>query len=161
MIKITSRGYVITDRGRVPTPIMTPYRESIDTIFKMLSQQPSPTIIEVLPNGRLIPLNTSNFDKDNELIKPDISPVNVVPSVNNAEKQDNPAPVNQEKQTPETYNQADTNNAEKQDNPAPVNQEKQNYQQKKHNKNKSNKQNKGNDKVQQPIVEPDEIPVTE
>lgn len=88
MIKITSRGFVSTSRGRIMAPILRPYRESIDKIFDMLAQSPKPTIIEVLPNGRTVELTTSNFDKDNELSKPIVDPKNFSASINEAERRE-------------------------------------------------------------------------
>lgn len=85
MIRIPSRGRVITSRGYINTPIIKPYRETLPNIFKMLTSKPKPTVLEVLPNGRTVELDLSNFDKDNTLIKPEISTGPVIPSVNNAE----------------------------------------------------------------------------
>ena len=85
MIRITSRGRVRTSRGVVTTPIQRPYREDVATIFKMLSTQPKPTILEVLENGKTVELTPLNFDKDNNIIKPEIKPASIIPSVNNAD----------------------------------------------------------------------------
>ena len=92
LIRIPSRGRVITDRGYIPTPIRIPYRETIDNIFRMLSTTPTPTIIECLPDGNTVELNAQNFDKDNTIVRPEISPASIIPSVNNVEqKTDDPA----------------------------------------------------------------------
>ena len=88
LICVPSRGRVITSRGYISTPIVRPYRETLDNIFKMLTSKPKPTILEVLPDGRKIELTTLNFDKDNTLIRPEISVGSVTPSVNNAETKD-------------------------------------------------------------------------
>ena len=64
MIKVTSRGYVNTSRGKAFAPINRPYRESVDTIFRMLTVDRA-TIYEVLPNKELLKLTVHNFDKDN------------------------------------------------------------------------------------------------
>ena len=122
LIKITSRGMVTTSRGRVVTPINRPYRENVDTIFKMLTTTPAPTILEILGNGRTVKLSTSNFDKDNELVKPEVKPMSIVPSVNNADEQPGTpegtpeAPVEPAKE--EEIKAPETNNAQ------PVNEEK-------------------------------------
>lgn len=63
-IKITSRGFVNTSRGRCRTPITTPYRESINVILTMLSRD-NATIVEVLDNGDEVILNEFNFNQDN------------------------------------------------------------------------------------------------
>lgn len=87
MIKIPSRGIVTTSRGRVVTPVYNPYRESTEMIYKMLcNDKPTPKIIEVLPNGREIPLTLQNYDKDNELVHPVIKPASVVPSMTRVEQ---------------------------------------------------------------------------
>lgn len=85
LIRVPSRGRVITSRGYINTPITKPYRETLQNIFRMLTSKPKPTILEVLPNGRTVELNITNFDKDNTLVKPVIGNGPVVPSVNNAE----------------------------------------------------------------------------
>lgn len=64
MIKVTSRGYVNTSRGKAFAPINRPYRENVDTIFRMLTVDRA-TIYEVLPNKELLKLTVHNFDKDN------------------------------------------------------------------------------------------------
>ena len=64
MIKVTSRGYVNTSRGKAFAPINRPYRENVDTIFRMLTVDRA-TIYEVLPNKELLKLTVHNFDKEN------------------------------------------------------------------------------------------------
>lgn len=96
LIRIPSRGRVVSSRGYVSTPITRPYRETVENIFRMLTSIPKPTILEVLPGGRTIELNTANFDKDNTLVKPEITPASVIPSVNRAE---NAAPVEKKEES--------------------------------------------------------------
>ena len=66
MIKVTSRGTVTTSRGIVFAPIVRPYRESVDTIFGMLTRDEA-TVIEILDNGTEVKLTPQNFDKDNSI----------------------------------------------------------------------------------------------
>ena len=67
MIKVTSRGYVMTSRGRVLAPIRTPYRESVSKIWSMITTDRA-DVWEKLPNGEFIQLTPLNFDKDNSSI---------------------------------------------------------------------------------------------
>jgi hypothetical protein len=87
LIKITSRGRVITSRGYVPTPIMRPYREKIDEIWSMLnSKDMKPTIMEVLSDGVEVELNVQNFDQDNSVKVPLLQTAGVdTPTVNAAQ----------------------------------------------------------------------------
>lgn len=62
-IKITSRGMVITSRGRVRTPI-GPYLENVKNILAMITRN-NATVVEVLPDGKEVTLTIQNFDKDN------------------------------------------------------------------------------------------------
>ena len=62
-IKVTSRGMVITSRGRVRTPI-GPYLENVKNILAMITRN-NATVVEVLPNGKEVTLTIQNFDKDN------------------------------------------------------------------------------------------------
>ena len=62
-IKVTSRGMVITSRGRVRTPI-GPYIENVRNILAMITRN-NATVVEVLPNGKEVTLTIQNFDKDN------------------------------------------------------------------------------------------------
>ena len=62
-IKVTSRGMVITSRGRVRTPI-GPYLENVKNIFAMITRN-NATVVEVLPDGKEVTLTIQNFDKDN------------------------------------------------------------------------------------------------
>lgn len=71
MIRIVSRGYVFSSRGRVMTPIMTPYRESVNRIWSMLTSDRA-DIEEKLPDGTFVRLNIQNYDKDNT-IKADVA----------------------------------------------------------------------------------------
>ena len=130
MIRIPSRGRVITSRGYMNTPIVKPYRESLQNIFRMLTSKPKPTILEVLPSGRTVELDLSNFDKDNTLVKPEISAGPVVPSVNSADSK--PEEVSVSEEAPKEENS--TNN---------------NYQSNRHrNKNKNKNKNVNNDRQQ-------------
>lgn len=158
MITITSRGIVSTSRGRVVAPIRHPYRESVDQIFKMLSTNPAPTILEHLGNGRTIPLTLMNYDKDNELIKPEISQPFKGGSANNAEmnedgeKEDsNPQQPQQSQQPVNQHQQQNKNN----------NQQKPNGHKNKNKGNKNNQQqNKNNlQQPQQPVLTDDTTPV--
>lgn len=111
LIRIPSRGRVITDRGYIPTPIRIPYRETIDNIFRMLSTTPTPTIIECLPDGSTVELNAQNFDKDNTIVRPEINPASIIPSVNNVEqKTDDPAQTPVEGGETETQGTPSQNN---------------------------------------------------
>ena len=62
-IKVTSRGMVITSRGRVRTPI-GPYLENVKNILAMITRN-NATVVEVLPDGKEVTLTIQNFDKDN------------------------------------------------------------------------------------------------
>ena len=62
-IKVTSRGMVITSRGRVRTPI-GPYIENVRNILAMITRN-NATVVEVLPDGKEVTLTIQNFDKDN------------------------------------------------------------------------------------------------
>ena len=104
MIRILSRGIVTTSRGRVVGPVLNSYRENVQSIFNMLSQQPTPTIVEILKNGREVPLTLTNYDKDNELVKPDITPKSIVASVNKAEQADETSVVSSKQE--QTYYQS-------------------------------------------------------
>ena len=66
MIKVISKGFVFTSRGRVRTPIVKPYKESVKVILDMISRD-NATVVEVLPNGEEVPLTIFNFSED---IKP-------------------------------------------------------------------------------------------
>ena len=68
MIRVTSRGFVTTSRGRVISPILSPYRESVSRIWSMLTVDRA-DIEEKLPDGTFLKLNAQNFDKDNYVKK--------------------------------------------------------------------------------------------
>ena len=74
MIRVTSRGFVTTSRGRVIAPIMSPYRETYDRIWNMITADRA-DVEEKLPNGEFIKLNTQNFDKVNFVTKETKAPV--------------------------------------------------------------------------------------
>lgn len=63
-IKVTSRGMVITSRGKCRTPLLYPIIEDTSVILKMITAQRA-TVVEVLPDGREITLTPQNFDQDN------------------------------------------------------------------------------------------------
>lgn len=100
MIRIVSRGYVSTSRGRIMSPVMSPYRESINRIWSMLTVDRA-DIDEKLPDGSFIRLNIQNYDRDNTIkeevatnvpVKP-VAPtpapvVNTVPTQTKVEKPD-------------------------------------------------------------------------
>lgn len=66
-IKVLSRGYVTTNRGRAFTPITRAFKESTQNIFTMITKEKA-TVVEVLSNGKEIQLTPQNFDKDNEVL---------------------------------------------------------------------------------------------
>lgn len=67
-IKVLSRGYVTTNRGRAFTPITRAFKESTHNIFTMITKEKA-TVVEVLSNGKEIQLTPQNFDKDNEVLE--------------------------------------------------------------------------------------------
>lgn len=71
MIRVVSRGFVNTSRGRVISPIITPYKESINRIWSMLTIDRA-DVEEKLPDGSFIKLNIQNYDRDNT-IKADVA----------------------------------------------------------------------------------------
>lgn len=71
MIRIVSRGYVSTSRGRVMTPIISPYRESVNRIWNMLTVDRA-DIDEKLDDGTFVRLTIHNYDKDNS-VKVDVA----------------------------------------------------------------------------------------
>lgn len=64
MITVQSRGYITTSRGRFMAPIRTPYLETTDRIWSMITQDRA-DVWERLSNGKDIQLNAQNFDQDN------------------------------------------------------------------------------------------------
>lgn len=60
-IKILTRG-VITSKNFVYGPVLTPYPETLDNIYKLLADGVS--VVEVTDDGKEIPLDTMNYDKD-------------------------------------------------------------------------------------------------
>lgn len=79
MIRVVSRGFVFTSRGRVMSPIMSPYRESINRIWSMITVDRA-DVEEKLDDGSFVPLTVQNYDKDN-IIKADVAtgvPVKVI-----------------------------------------------------------------------------------
>lgn len=68
-IRVTSDGYLSTlsyNRGgkSVKGPILNPFYEDITIIGKMILTD-NATVVEVLPDGKEIPLNMKNFKTDN------------------------------------------------------------------------------------------------
>lgn len=61
-IKILTPG-IINAKGFIVGPVITPYIEECEMIFKMIST--GVNVVEVLDNGSEITLNVSNFDTDN------------------------------------------------------------------------------------------------
>lgn len=80
MIKVTSRGYVMTSRGRAFAPITRPYREDVGVIFSMLTRDRA-TVVEVLSDKSEITLTLQNFDKVNDptFSVEDVKPVPMTP----------------------------------------------------------------------------------
>ena len=62
-VKVTSRGFINTSRGRVLAPTGLFY-ESPNQILKIILQDKA-TVMEQLKDGSLLELNITNFDKDN------------------------------------------------------------------------------------------------
>ena len=95
MIRVTSRGFVMTNRGRVMSPIMSPYRETISRIWTMITADRA-DVEEKLPDGSFIKLNAQNFDKDNfvsketkkEFVAPELVPGNPVSTFKNTDNQE-------------------------------------------------------------------------
>lgn len=78
MIKIGHYGPIMI-KGGAYGPIDSAYKESTNTIFKMLSAGIK-GIVEVLPDGTEVKLDASNFDKDNTPDKA-VPPDKTVPPV--------------------------------------------------------------------------------
>jgi hypothetical protein len=62
MVTIPSPGPIFP-KGGINGPILTPYREDVQTIGILLMR--GHRVTEVLPNAESIELNLSNFDQDN------------------------------------------------------------------------------------------------
>lgn len=60
-IKILTRG-VITSKNFVYGPVLTPYPETLQNIYKLLAD--GVNVVEVTDDGKDIPLDTMNYDKD-------------------------------------------------------------------------------------------------
>lgn len=147
MIRIVSRGYVSTSRGRVMTPIISPYRESVNRIWNMLTVDRA-DIDEKLDDGTFVRLTIHNYDKDNS-VKADIAtgiPHKVLTPV---EPEPIPEPVkveepNVEEVVPEVIEEE----------PVAENTEEPNYSNnsKKNRKRNRNRQN-NNEPAEEPVVE--------
>lgn len=61
-VKIYTQG-MIEPKGCIYGPILTPYKEKLETIFNLISANYH--VVEVLPDGKEVILTTSNYDKDN------------------------------------------------------------------------------------------------
>ena len=96
MIRVVSRGFVNTSRGRVISPIITPYKESINRIWSMLTVDRA-DVEERLPDGSFIKLNIQNYDRDNTI---DTDVATGVPSKTNeapVAPENNQSPVEEQK----------------------------------------------------------------
>ena len=65
MITVKSRGYVMTSRGMIMSPIRTPYREQVDRIWSMITKDRA-EVYERLKDGTDLKLDVQNYDKDNQ-----------------------------------------------------------------------------------------------
>lgn len=63
MIKVLTGG-VLPVKPFLYGPVLTPYPETYDRIFTMVTANVQ--VVEVLQNGEEVKLSTSNFDSDNE-----------------------------------------------------------------------------------------------
>lgn len=77
MILITSRGMVHTSRGIFRAPTRTPYREYLERIWSIITEDRA-DVYEVLKDGTKVKLTPQNFDQDNsskkkntEIVEPD------------------------------------------------------------------------------------------
>ena len=118
MITIQSRGFVMTSRGRVMTPIRTPYRESTSRIWSMLNNDHA-DIYERLKDGTDLKLTPQNFDTDNNAVA--TAPVELKPVQAPIKTQPDPVPpaVVEEKKELETAPELPAASVEE----TPVNQE--------------------------------------
>ena len=123
MVRVVSRGFVTTSRGRVIAPIMSPYRESVSRIWSMITVDRA-DVEEKLPDGTFLKLTPQNFDKDNfvskekkEFVKPELQeiepPVETfkntdgqqgVPEENSQETHDTTVTVNGQKRVDPRFN---------------------------------------------------------
>ena len=141
MIRVTSRGYVTTSRGRVISPIMSPYRESISRIWSMITTDRA-DVEEKLPDGSFVKLTAQNFDKDNFVSE----------EVKQVEKPELKDPVETFKNT-DGENKAPEEDSNKQEQvETPVQNNNQNndprYNKKNKNKNRNNNQNANKQSVE-------------
>ena len=107
-IKVTSRGMVITSRGRVRTPI-GPYLENVKNILAMITRN-NATVVEVLPDGKEVTLTIQNFDKDNSK-----APAEENVPVQGEEKKEAPAEENIPAQEPTNNRQLSRKERKKQE----------------------------------------------
>ena len=145
MIRVTSRGYVTTSRGRVISPIMSPYRESISRIWSMITTDRA-DVEEKLPDGSFVKLTAQNFDKDNFVSE----------EVKQVEKPELKDPVETFKNTdgenkaPEEKKEENTNKQEQVETPVQNNNQNNDprYNKKNKNKNRNNNQNANKQSVE-------------
>lgn len=102
MVRVTSRGMVTTSRGRVMSPIMSPYRETVDRIWGMITVDRA-DVEEQLPDKTFVKLTVQNFDKDNYVSKKAVIVNKPEPSHNGPSPTNNEIKVeqNQDNKTPE------------------------------------------------------------
>jgi len=76
MITVHYNGPIYA-KGGVCGPILTPYKEDIETIFKMITQ--GIKVVEILEDGTTVVLNLTNFNTDNtpKKVEPEVKPVMV------------------------------------------------------------------------------------
>ena len=150
MIRVVSRGYVSTSRGRVMTPLMSPYRESVNRIWNMLTVDRA-DINEKLDDGSFIRLTIHNYDKDNS-VKADVA-TGIPHKVTKSEPTPEPVKVEEpkveevaqkvepevEEKTEETNNGYSSNSY------------------KKNRKRNKNRQNNNTETTEEPVVEEPEV----
>ena len=159
MIKVTSRGYVMTSRGRVLAPIRTPYRESVSKIWSMITTDRA-DVWEKLPNGEFIKLTPLNFDKDNSNTG-NVHKVEVVDEITFAPTETkNETPVEEKVEVLDIVEEVKEQEEEKVEEPTPINNSN-NNQNKNYNKfDKKNKHNKPNHNNQNNKTNGSDIAVT-
>lgn len=151
MIIVKSRGLVHTSRGLIQSPIMYPYRESVDKIWGMISQDRA-DVYEVLRNKRELKLDAQNFDLDNNAIQRDAT--SSPKPFTGVENMTQPPVISVEPEKPaETREQRPNNNGQN----TWKNQNSKNKHDKKNNQqrqnNNQNNQNNGGQKQHQPEPE--------
>lgn len=91
-IKIFTKG-ILPLKGNITGPILTPYMENVDTIFKLVAA--GINVYEVLDNNNQVKLTIHNFDKDNNEFKPEkvVTDDETIPVTKDEIKVDEPATV--------------------------------------------------------------------